>query len=148
MAFTCPSYAPLFYRRYVDDCVLLFRDLSHADSFLNFLNGRHPNIKFTMEKQTDSKLPFLDILVHNDGFHLHTSVYRKPCFSGLGTSFFSYISKSLRFSAISSAIHRAYHLSSSYASFHWELRFLERFFCDNGFSTGTVHSMLTQSPRC
>ena len=47
-------------------------------------------MRFKDEKEADSKLPFLDILVVNDGRHLYTSVYRKPSFTGLGTSFFTY----------------------------------------------------------
>ena len=39
---------PKFYLRYVDDILATFDD--EQDS-LNFLNNRHPNIKFTIEKQ-------------------------------------------------------------------------------------------------
>ena len=45
--------------------------------FLSFLNGRHGNIQFTMEEETDGSIPFLDVLVKNEG-SLSTSVYRKP----------------------------------------------------------------------
>ena len=31
--------------------------------FLNYLNSRHPNIKFTFETKLNGKLPFLDVLV-------------------------------------------------------------------------------------
>ena len=33
--------------------------------FFDYINTRHPNICFTMEKETDKKLPFLDILRHD-----------------------------------------------------------------------------------
>ena len=69
-------------------------------------------------------------------------MYRKPTFSGLGTSFFSFISKSLKFSAIPCAIYRAYHVSSSYASLHHELEFIKSFFRSNGFPLGIVHSFI------
>ena len=72
---SCPSdFSPIFYRRYVDDCFLLFKDPYHADLFLNFLNLKHRNIKFTIEKEADGKLPFLDVLVCKEGGRLHTSV--------------------------------------------------------------------------
>ena len=134
-----PEFAPIYYRRYVDDCFILFRDSSHADLFLSFLNSKHRNIKFTMEKESDGKLAFLDVLVRKEHGRLQTSVYRKPSFSGLGTSFFSFISKSLKFSSISSAIFRAYHLSSSYASLHIELEFLKQFFTRNGFPLRVIN---------
>ena len=80
-----PEFTPMFYRRYVDDCFLLFRDRSHAESYLGFLNSKHPSIKFTMEKESGGKLPFLGVLVRKEGGRLHTSVFRKPSFSGLQT---------------------------------------------------------------
>ena len=46
------EFAPVFYRRYVDDCFILFKDPSHADLFLSFLNSQHRCIKFTIEKET------------------------------------------------------------------------------------------------
>ena len=95
-----------------------------------------------MEKESDSKLPFLDVLVRKEGGRLHTSVYRKPSFSGLGTSFFSFISRSFKFCAISSALFRAYRLSSTYSSLHSELEFMKKFFRDNGFPLRIVHSFI------
>ncbi len=60
--YNCPSaFKPLLYRRYVDDCFLLFRSLDHVPHFLNFLNRQHPNISFTSELEKDGKLSFLDV---------------------------------------------------------------------------------------
>ena len=58
----CPSaFKPLVYRRYVDDCFLLFKSFDHVPLFLNYLNHRHSNISFTSEQEKKGKLPFLDI---------------------------------------------------------------------------------------
>ena len=142
---TCPpEFAPVFYRRYVDDCFILFKNPSHVDMFLNFLNNKHPCIKFTVEKESNGKLPFLDVLVRRENGRFETSVYRKPSFSGLGTSFFSSIPKSLKFSAIASAIFRAYHISSSYASLHLELKRIVSFFTENGFPSKIIHSYVAR----
>ena len=137
-----PDFAPIYFRRYVDDCFVLFKDRSHADSFLSFLNSQHRNIKFTMERECNDKLPFLDVLVRREGGRLHTSVYRKPSFSGLGTSFFSFVSRSLKFSSISSALFRAYRLSSTYSSLHFELEFIKRFFQGNGFPLRVINTFI------
>ena len=42
---------PKFYLRYVDDILAAFDKEQDSLNFLNFLNKRHPNIKFTIEKQ-------------------------------------------------------------------------------------------------
>ena len=58
----CPNeFKPKYYRRHVDDCFLIFDDPSHIDSFLNYLNGCHPKMKFTKELERDRSLPSLDV---------------------------------------------------------------------------------------
>ena len=57
------TYRPLFYRRYVDDTIALFRSKEAAESFLEYINRLHPNIKFTIEHENNNKLAFLDILI-------------------------------------------------------------------------------------
>ena len=48
---------PNFYLRYVDDILAAF---DKKQDSLNFLNKRHPNIKFTIEKQINHSTAFLD----------------------------------------------------------------------------------------
>ena len=55
----CPlEFKPLFFRRYIDDCFVVFRSRNHVRPFLDYLNSQHPNITFTSELETDSTLPF------------------------------------------------------------------------------------------
>ena len=42
---------PKFYLRYVDDILAVFDKEQDSLNLLNFLNKRHPNLKFTIEKQ-------------------------------------------------------------------------------------------------
>ena len=53
----------LFYRSCVGDIICLFNCEVHAIKFFDYLNSRHPNIKFAFEKQNGGKLAFLDILI-------------------------------------------------------------------------------------
>ncbi len=72
----------LIFRRYVDDIFALFNNENEDVSFLYYLNTRHSNIKFTLEKEADSKLPFLDVFIDSSNPQsLCTSVYRKSTFS-------------------------------------------------------------------
>ena len=41
----------------------------------SFINCQHPNIKFTLEKEHNKTLPFLDILVNSNENKIETSVY-------------------------------------------------------------------------
>ena len=81
----------LFYRRYVDDTFCLFHSERDATLFFNYINNQHPNIPFTMERETDHVLPFLDVLINNTDPHQSvTTVYRKKTFTGLLTSYLSF----------------------------------------------------------
>ena len=48
----------LYYKRYVDDIFAVFETKGHAVSFDNYINRQHSNIKFTIETEKNSKLPF------------------------------------------------------------------------------------------
>ena len=48
----------IFYRRYVDNTFCLFDTEHDATLFFDYINDRHPNISFTMEKEMDKKIPF------------------------------------------------------------------------------------------
>ena len=52
---------PTIWFRYVDDTFTLFKNKNDALSSLRYLNGRHNNIKFTIEFQQNDEIPFLDI---------------------------------------------------------------------------------------
>ena len=51
------------YSRYMDD---VLRDIkSHQiDNKLIEINRLHPSLKFTVERETDSSIPFLDMKIH------------------------------------------------------------------------------------
>jgi hypothetical protein len=126
----CPmNFKPIFYRRYLDDTFVVFAERSpHCDDFLNFINDLHPNINFTIEKEIDSKLPFLDVCIKRLDRSFTTSIFRKPTFTGLGLSYFSFAPYIHKLNSIRTLLHRAYHLSSDYFSFSTELQFLKTFF--------------------
>ena len=47
---------PTFCLRYTDDILAAFDKEQDSLNFLNFLNKRHPNIKFTIEKQINHSI--------------------------------------------------------------------------------------------
>ena len=54
---------PKFYLRYVDDILAAFEKEQDSLNFSNFLNSKHPNIKFTQEKQVDHPIAFLHVFI-------------------------------------------------------------------------------------
>ena len=54
---------PKFYLRYVDDILAAFGNEQDSLNFLILLNNRHPNIKFTIEKQINHSIVFIDVFI-------------------------------------------------------------------------------------
>ena len=54
---------PKIYLRYVDDILAAFNKEQDSLDFFNFLNNRDPNIEFTIEKQINHAIAFLDVFV-------------------------------------------------------------------------------------
>ena len=52
---------PKFYFRYVDDILTALDNEQDPLIFLIFLNNRHSNIKFIIEKQINHSVAFLDV---------------------------------------------------------------------------------------
>ena len=134
----CPeSFKPIFYKRYLDDTCVIFKQPDDAEQFHTYINDFHPSIKFTMEKETNNTLPFLDVNItkcyNNNICSFSTSVYRKPTFTELGSSCYSYVPLLYKINAAKTLIHRAYHLSSNYILFSQEIKIVENYLINNGF---------------
>ena len=76
--FPCP---PKIWLRFVDDIFSIIKKDVVA-SFLAHLNKQHEAITFTVEKEENRELPFMDTKVHRTGNQLATTVYRKPTHTG------------------------------------------------------------------
>ena len=59
------------------DKICLLNCKVDAMKLFNYLNSKHPNIKFTFEKQNSGKLAFLDLLISNENDNFWTSVFLK-----------------------------------------------------------------------
>ena len=92
---------PSYYRRYADDIFLVFNNSFEAKEFFNYINTRHPNIKFTMETEVNKIIPFLDVLIGNSKNILKTSTYHKSTYSGLLLNYTSFTSRFYKIGLIS-----------------------------------------------
>ena len=99
--------------------------------FFDYLNSRHPNIKFTFEKQNGGKLAFLDILISNESDNFCTSVFRKKTSIGLYTNFTSFTPFSYKIGLIKTLLHRAFEISSSWNFFDQEKRKIKNLLMKN-----------------
>ena len=107
---------PKIYLRYVDNFLNAFD--KEQDS-LNFLNKRHPNIKFTTEKQINHSIAFPDVFIsgiNNQNLTLQT--YQKFTYTGLLLNFKSFASFSYKISLNKGLVDRSFKVCNNWNSFH------------------------------
>ena len=122
----------LMYKRYVDDIFCMFGNEKDAENFFEFLNCQRKNIKFTLEKESNKFLSFLNILIKNEGNRFSTSVYRKKTSIGLFTQFNSFTPMTYKLSLVRCLIQKALKLvvHTLYFITNWKrLRFCYRKTC-------------------
>ena len=101
---------PLLWVRYVDDIFAVCPNDSDSNLFLSQLNNLVDSIKFTVEKEQESSLPFLDTTVHRRNGSFRFAVYRKPTHSGQYLHYFSWHEKGIKRSVVFSLLLRAYRI--------------------------------------
>ena len=107
----------LFYKRYVDDIFCIFKK-EQVDKFLDFLNNKHKNIKFTIEKEQDQKLPFLDALITKRSNSSITTNYKKSTDAGLLTNYLSFIPTRYKLHFIIIFVDLLYKINNTWSDFH------------------------------
>ena len=136
----CPdSFVPVFYRRYQDDTFVIFKTLDQVELFKNYINSKHPNIKFTHETETNQALNFLDLTITHEHGHFSTQTFRKHTHTGLGTQYTSFTPHSYKTNIILTLLHRAYITCSSWVNIHNEIEYLKEYFSQNGYPAPIIH---------
>ena len=138
---------PRVWKRYVDDIFATVKE-RYLEKTLDWLNSRHDSIKFTVEKESDGKLPFLDLIMSKkeDG-SLAFGIYRKP------TSTDRYItSDSNHFgaqkqAAFHSMAHRLYNIPMEEAEFAAEKTRIYKAAEVNGYNQEFVNRILRKHDR-
>ena len=135
----CPiDYKPISYRRYVDAVFLLFFSELWVTKYLNCMNPKHWNIKFTVEHEENNSLSFVNIKTLRDSEKLHTSVYSKPAFTGVLTNFESFLPILYKYNFVSTLSHRDCMICFSYRTLHFEILKLKQIFRSNGYPENFV----------
>lgn len=69
-----------FFKRYVDD-IITCAPSDQLQTLLKTFNAFHPKLQFTIEKEKNNSIPFLDILLIRTDNTIITDWYHKPTFS-------------------------------------------------------------------
>ena len=137
------SFDLSFIKLYVDD-TLLACPVDKVTQLLDKFNRFHPKIKFTIEVESDGKIPFLDTLViHNPDGSLSTNWYLKPTASGRVVNYLSSHALSQKIATIKNLYYRAYNLSS--VEFHSDNeKIIKNILKQNNYPIALVNRVITQ----
>ena len=111
----------ILYQHYVDGIICLLSFENNVEYFVTFLSSRHPNIKFTFEKENDNKISFLCVYINKTKHSFCTSVFKKSASFGLDTSFSSFIPFFYKIRLIKTLIDQSFTSSSFWNFFNDEI---------------------------
>ena len=104
-----PTTAPLkppLWLSFADDTLVIW---THSDKelqgFLEYLNDQCAEIQFTMEKESEGSIPFLDVHVKEES-KLTISVYRKPTHTDRYFHYYSHHHLKVNFGIVDCLHHR------------------------------------------
>ena len=128
-----PDFLPKVFKRCVDDIFVMFLCQSHLKDFVNYMNTKHPNIKFTSEFEQNDIFSFLDVKITCSNNQSIRSVFRKATFSAAFTYFKSFMPVMYKFDLVHTLLHRSFSICSSYEKFHEEIVLLNEVFKKNEY---------------
>ena len=101
----------LFYKRYVDDCLLAIPK-GKEQQILNAFNSFHQKLQFTIEIENNKQINFLDVTLITKNNKIYTKWYTKTMFSGRYLNYNSEHHKIHKNNVITAIIDRAIKLTS------------------------------------
>lgn len=129
---------PSLWLRYVDDTFVLWPHQEDVTSLLTHLNNIEPAIQFTMERESDQTLPFLDVKVQKSEQGFSTSLYHKPTSTGRYLNFESHHPNFVKKGIISCLQHRVANVSTDEGKKDNELKSLTETLQRNGYPKSFV----------
>ena len=127
------------------DIFALFGKPEHAQFFVEYINKKHKNIKFSIETELNGSLSFLDVKIFRENEKFVTSVFRKDTFSGVYTNFISFIPLEYKFGLVHTLLNRCFNLSSDFLKFHHEVDKLKKILSKNAYPQKFVDKCIQKS---
>ena len=135
------AHGVVLWLRFVDDVFILIEDndsFDKANELMRVLNSKHPNIEFTMEKETNNELPFLDVLIKRDTDSFQTGMYRKATFTGTYMNWKSLTPRSYKIGLIRCLLTRAFRICSTEKLFREEISNIKKILLKNSYPAKLV----------
>ena len=106
-AISTAIHPPKVWEQFADGAYSILKR-THLENFFHHINNLHQNIKFTMKKESNGELAFLDTLLKRNNGEISVLVYRKPTHTDQYLHYSSHYQTSCKESVVSSLFNRAY----------------------------------------
>lgn len=137
-----------FWCRYVDDIFCIWNGtFRQLDTFLIFLNSLNNKIQFTMEKEENGSINFLDLTTKIENCKLKYSIYRKPTTTDSIIPFDSYQSNEIMMSALKSYVNRLNNVPLEKFEYEKEVNIIYNIAKNNGFEKKLVDKLIKRNIR-
>jgi len=137
----------LFYRRYVDDTLIIADNIEQAQQLLNFMNSSHSSIKFELElPNKDGELNILDttITINQEG-NIETQFFQKSAKKPLFIHFNSAQPNQMKKASIKAEKRRIENRCSQRSFFPKHTDQFYQKLKQNGYSSSYISSAITSS---
>ena len=116
-------------------------------NFWNSLNNRHPNIKFTIEKQIKNSIAFPAVFISGiNNQNLTLQPYHKSTYTGLLTSVNSFTSFSYKISLIKCLLDRSFKVCNNWNSFHNDMENIKSNIIKNAYPPFLIDKVIKKIP--
>ena len=134
------------WKRSRDDIYILWNGGEHAlDCVFWRINYIDPRIQFTIEREKNGILPFLDVSIKRYPDKLETNIYRKETHTQKYVHWKSNHSKNCKLGILKGLIHRAHLLCDRKEDLLEEIQLLKDVFIANGYPKKLVDKTINQS---
>lgn len=135
---------PIFYYRYVDDIIMATKT-THINEVVQVFNNFNNNLKFTVELENNSKIPFLDtMIIINENRSLIFDLYRKPTWSGRYLNYHSSLPHAYKINTISILAEKI--IKISHKKFHTKnFNFLTQTLVENNYPKSLIQQIIKKT---
>lgn len=134
-----PFHLP-YLKKYVDDTNTAVPE-GKEDDVLAIFNSYNEHLQFTIEKENDNAVPFLDVLVIRENNILVTDWYRKKTSSGRYINFFSFHDFGMKINVILGLKRRIYYVSHP-KFYHKNIKLLHEILMNNSYPKPLLDRLL------
>ncbi|XP_049940670.1 uncharacterized protein LOC126416829 [Schistocerca serialis cubense] len=139
---TNESFKIIYWYRYVDDIICLIDEPSEKiDELHSEINKAHKNIKFTLEKEKENQINFLDITIKKENGKHTFNIFRKPTATDTIIHSTSNHPQSQKFAALRHMLHRLNRFPLSKRNYEQEMNTIIQIARNNGYDTHVVHRL-------